>query len=89
MFVVFVTWDRVLDLTWALLESIPEIAAHQIPIILQPEGLEHASVAAYAEALRVLTEAVALGPPAARWRAVPVRVLPQLHRILWGGKRGI
>jgi 7-carboxy-7-deazaguanine synthase len=78
-----------LDLTWILLQSLPEIAAQQIPIVLQPEGLEHASVADYAEALRALTEAVALGPGAARWRAYAVRVLPQLHRILWGGKRGI
>jgi 7-carboxy-7-deazaguanine synthase len=80
---------RDLDLTWDLLQAIPEVAAQRIPIILQPEGLAHASVAEYAEALRALTEAVALGPGAAKWRAYPVRVLPQLHRILWGGKRGI
>lgn len=80
---------RDLDLTWHLLQAIPAVAAQQIPIILQPEGLEHASVADYAQALRALTEAVALGPAAAKWRAYPVRVLPQLHRVIWGGKRGI
>lgn len=80
---------RDLDLTQALLASIPEIAAQQIPIILQPEGLEHASVADYAAALRWLTESVAIGEGAVAWRAYPVRVLPQLHRIIWGGKRGI
>ncbi len=78
-----------LTLTWNLLQSLPEVAAQRIPIILQPEGMEHAGVAEYAAALRALTEAVAIGPDAARWRAYDLRVLPQLHRIIWGGKRGI
>jgi 7-carboxy-7-deazaguanine synthase len=78
-----------LTLTWNLLQSIPEIAQQQIPIILQPEGLEHASVADYAAALRWLTETVSIGPQAAAWQAYPIRVLPQVHRIIWGGKRGI
>lgn len=81
--------QRDLDLTWNLLESLPAIAAQQIPLILQPEGLEHASVADYAAALRWLTESVVLGESAARWRTYPVRVMPQLHRVIWGGKRGI
>ena len=78
-----------LDLTWDLLASIPDIAQQHIPIILQPEGLEHADVEAYAAALRWLTESVAMGAGAARWHAYPLRVLPQIHRIMWGGKRGI
>jgi 7-carboxy-7-deazaguanine synthase len=80
---------RDLDLTWDLLASIPAIAAQQIPIILQPEGMEHASVADYAAALRWLTETVTMGEGAARWHGFPLRVLPQLHRILWGNTRGI
>jgi 7-carboxy-7-deazaguanine synthase len=78
-----------LALTWDLLQSLPEVAAQRIPIILQPEGLAHASVADYAAALRWLTESVAIGPAAAQWRAYPLRVLPQVHRIIWGGERGI
>ena len=75
--------------TWNLLERLPELQHTSVPIILQPEGLEHRSVADYADALRWLTEAVAIGPDAGQWRRYPVRVLPQLHRILWGGKHGI
>ena len=78
-----------IDLTWNLLDALPEVAAQAIPIILQPEGLEHASVADYAVALKWLTGQIAFGDGAVRWRRYAVRVLPQLHRIIWGGKRGI
>ena len=81
--------QRDLDLTWDLLASLPAIAAQRIPIILQPEGMEHATVADYAAALRWLTETVVLGPAASRWRPYALRVLPQVHRVIWGGKRGI
>jgi hypothetical protein len=90
MLLKFVIADqRDLDLTWNLLDSIPEVATQQIPIVLQPEGLAQASVADYAAALRWLTESVAIGDGAARWRTHSMRVLPQLHRVIWGGKRGI
>lgn len=81
--------QRDLDLTHDLLAALPEVAAEAVPVIVQPEGLEHASVADYAAALRWLTEAVALGEGAERWRPYQLRVLPQVHRIIWGGKRGI
>ncbi|HKD74493.1 MAG TPA: 7-carboxy-7-deazaguanine synthase QueE [Ktedonobacterales bacterium] len=81
--------QRDLDLTWNLLESLPEVAAQQIPIVLQPEGMAQVSIADYAAALRWLTESVAIGDGASRWRAYALRVLPQLHRVIWGGKRGI
>ncbi len=80
---------RDLALTWDLLEALPEVALHRVPIILQPEGMEHADVAAYAERLRWLTETVAMGAEAPRWRRYDLRVLPQLHRIIWGGRHGI
>ncbi len=80
---------RDLELTRELLMRIPAIAVDRVPVILQPEGLEHASVEDYAAALRWLTEQVAMGEGAAAWHAYDLRVLPQVHRILWGGKRGI
>jgi 7-carboxy-7-deazaguanine synthase len=78
-----------LRLTKDLLESIPEIASQRVPIILQPEGLSRADVAAYAASLRWLAETVAIGPDAAQWHSYDLRVLPQVHRIIWGGKQGI
>lgn len=84
-----ITNQQDLDLTHHFLTGIPEIATQHIPIILQPEGLAHADVEQYAAALRWLTETVAIGPAAATWRQWPVRILPQVHRIIWGGKRGI
>jgi 7-carboxy-7-deazaguanine synthase len=90
MILKFVIADaRDLALTWDLLDALPEVAAQHIPIILQPEGMEHADVAAYAERLRWLTEMIAMGDEAPRWRRYDLRVLPQLHRIIWGGRRGI
>jgi 7-carboxy-7-deazaguanine synthase len=84
-----ITDARDLDLTWDLLASLPEVAEQRVPIVLQPEGTQHASVEEYAAALRWLTESVAIGPSAFRWRGYDLRVLPQLHRIIWGGRRGI
>ncbi len=81
--------ERDLDLTWNLLASLPEVASQRVPVVLQPEGMAHASVADYADRLRWLTESTAMGTAAARWRSYRLSVLPQLHRMLWGGRRGI
>ncbi len=78
-----------LQLTYVLLESLPEIAALQIPIVLQPEGMAGHDTADYIATLRRLTELTAMGDEAARWRKYQLRILPQLHRIIWGGRKGI
>ncbi len=78
-----------LQLTFTLLESLPEIATLQLPIILQPEGMAGHDTAEYVTALRWLTEQTAIGDEAARWRKYQPRILPQLHRIIWGGRKGI
>ncbi|HXW52416.1 MAG TPA: 7-carboxy-7-deazaguanine synthase QueE [Candidatus Acidoferrales bacterium] len=54
------------------------------PIILQPEN-GRASTDGYADFLRWLTEAVLADD---RWNDQQVRVLPQLHYLLWHGAAG-
>jgi 7-carboxy-7-deazaguanine synthase len=62
----------------------PELP-RETPIVLQPESGGAGAGAAYHETLRKLAEAV-LGDP--RWRRFDVRVLPQLHYLMWGGAAG-
>ena len=64
-----------------LLASYPAFIKQQLPIILQPEG--ESAQAAYPHALERLAER--LRDPF--WRLYNVRVLPQLHIIIWGRKR--
>ena len=64
-----------------LLAGYPAFIEQQLPIILQPEG--ESAQAGYPHALERLAER--LRDPF--WRPYNVRVLPQLHIIIWGRKR--
>lgn len=65
----------------SLLLRYPLFAEHRLPIILQPEG--DAATLDYPAALERLAERVR--DPF--WNTYAVRVLPQLHVIIWGRKR--
>lgn len=67
----------------ALLLQYPLFAEHRPPIILQPEG--DAATPDYPAALERLAERVR----APFWDTYNVRVLPQLHVIIWGRKRWV
>ncbi|HEY1354542.1 MAG TPA: 7-carboxy-7-deazaguanine synthase QueE [Ktedonobacteraceae bacterium] len=64
-----------------VLSDYPAFVERQLPIILQPEGAS--AQAAYPRALESLAQR--LGDPF--WQAYNVRVLPQLHVLIWGKKR--
>lgn len=64
-----------------LLESYPAFIERQLPIVLQPEG--DSALADYPQAMERL--AGRLSDPF--WRPYNVRMLPQLHVIIWGRKR--
>jgi len=64
-----------------LVTSFPEFRERHLPIILQPEG--DSAVLDYPTALERLAERVR--DPF--WDAYSVRVLPQLHVIVWGRKK--
>lgn len=64
-----------------VLADYPAFRERQVSIILQPEGAS--AQAAYPQALEHLAER--LRDPF--WHAYNVRVLPQLHVIIWGRKR--
>ena len=65
----------------ALLQRYPLFAERQLPIILQPEG--DTAIFDYASALEQLAERV--GDPF--WNSYYVRILPQMHVIIWGRRR--
>jgi 7-carboxy-7-deazaguanine synthase len=67
----------------ALLLQYPLFAEHRPPIILQPEG--DAATPDYPAALERLAERVR--DPF--WNTYAVRVLPQLHVIIWGRRRWV
>jgi 7-carboxy-7-deazaguanine synthase len=64
-----------------LLQRYPHFAERQLPIILQPEG--DTAISDYASALEQLAERV--GDPF--WNSYYVRILPQMHVIIWGRRR--
>jgi len=66
-----------------LLERYPAFAQRQLPIILQPEG--DAATPDYPAALEQLIERVRVP----FWDAYNVRVLPQMHVIVWGRRRWV
>ncbi|MBC5825647.1 MAG: 7-carboxy-7-deazaguanine synthase QueE [Candidatus Eremiobacteraeota bacterium] len=76
-----------LDLAEALacVQEISDALAVGTPIILQPESGKAGNGERYGSFLRDLTEAVVAD---AGWRPFEVRVLPQLHYVLWGGQAG-
>lgn len=61
-------------------DKILSAISHKIPVVFQPNG----QTDDYPLALRELYEWVSDSPLQHR-----VRILPQLHRIMWGGKRGV
>ncbi len=67
----------------ALLSGYPIFSERQLPIILQPEG--DSATADYASALEQLAERVR----APFWDTYYVRILPQMHVIIWGRRRWV
>ena len=65
----------------ALIDALPK----ETPVILQPESGRAGRGESYHAFLRTLTERVLAD---ARWRRFDVRVLPQLHYLLWDGEAG-
>lgn len=55
------------------------------PVILQPESASAGRAERYAATLRALAEKALADE---RWAGTNLRVLPQLHHILWGGAPG-
>jgi len=66
-----------------LLSSFPHFAEHRLPVLLQPEG--DMATADYAAALEYLAEQV----HDSFWDNYYVRVLPQLHVLIWGRRRWV
>jgi len=66
-----------------LLSSFPRFAEHHLPILLQPEG--DMATADYAAALEYLVEQVR----DSFWDDYYVRILPQLHVLIWGRRRWV
>ena len=82
----FVVGDSVdLAEALALLASLPLVAAQGVPVILQPVGSPGDSREASLGALETLARQV-VGSP--EWAPYQVRILPQLHRLLCGERRG-
>ncbi|MBA3470033.1 MAG: radical SAM protein [Herpetosiphonaceae bacterium] len=76
-----ITGDTDLDQLHAFLSEHPPFAAAQLPVIWQPEG--RWAEKDYAHALEWLSDR-AQRP---EWRPFNVRVLPQMHVLIWGQKR--
>jgi 7-carboxy-7-deazaguanine synthase len=71
--------DRDLD------EAFADAMPASTPVILQPESGRAGRGERYGDFLRSLAEKVVAQQ---RWRQFDVRVLPQLHYLLWGGEPG-
>jgi 7-carboxy-7-deazaguanine synthase len=77
--------DRDADEAFACVHALVRWLPPHTPIILQPESGEAGRGDSYAAFLRALTERVVSD---SRWRPFDVRVLPQLHHLLWNGEPG-
>ena len=77
--------DRDLAEALACLDALGEDLPPRTPVVLQPESASAGKGERYHESLRRLTERV-VGD--VRWRRYDVRVLPQLHYLLWHGEAG-
>jgi 7-carboxy-7-deazaguanine synthase len=73
--------DADIELLQHLLTRFPRFREQHLPLILQPEG--NTATPAYAEALARLAEQVRRP----FWDDYYVRVLPQLHVIIWGRRK--
>jgi 7-carboxy-7-deazaguanine synthase len=69
-----------LRLVKELLRQLPSSEIAKVPVIFQPEG----SAEPYIESLRALCEQILEDPT---WASYQVRVLPQLHRLVWPHER--
>jgi 7-carboxy-7-deazaguanine synthase len=69
----------------ACVESLGDALPARTPIILQPESGRAGRGERYLATLRALTEKTVADE---RWAGFDVRVLPQLHYLLWGGAPG-
>ena len=77
--------ERDLDLARTLLDELAPDLAAGTPVVLQPESTRAGTGDAYVRFLEWLTASVLAD---AHWRAYDVRVLPQLHYLLWNGVAG-
>jgi 7-carboxy-7-deazaguanine synthase len=77
--------DRDADEALTCVESLGGSLPPGTPVVLQPESGRAGHGAEYARFLRELTEKIVTD---ARWRPFDVRVLPQLHYLLWDGRPG-
>ena len=76
---------RDLEETLDCLLELESVLPAGTPVVLQPESGSAGSGEQYHAALRKLAESVLAD---ARWRRFDVRVLPQLHYLMWGGAAG-
>jgi len=74
-------YEEALACVSALRDALPPAT----PVILQPESASAGRGERYAATLRALTEKTLADE---RWSSFEMRVLPQLHYILWGGEPG-
>ena len=86
-----------LDQIRTIIMEFPVIKEHQIPVILQPEGLTE-NLSEYAVRLADLMERMSFNNNIdvgfwkdinVRWKDINVRVLPQVHRIAWMNRRQV
>ena len=77
--------DRDYEEALASVRGLGDALPPATPVILQPESSRAGRGERYAETLRTLTEKTLAD---GRWSAFDIRVLPQLHYILWGGEPG-
>lgn len=77
--------DRDLAQAYDCMASIQDAMQPSAPVILQPESGRAGRGQSYHAFMRALAENVVADD---RWRSFDVRVLPQLHYLLWGGEPG-
>lgn len=77
--------DRDLVEALGCVSEIEDTLPSETPVILQPESGRAGRGENYAGFLRAVAEKVVAEP---RWRRFDVRVLPQLHYLLWHGEAG-
>jgi 7-carboxy-7-deazaguanine synthase len=77
--------DRDLAEALACVALVEDALPLRTPVVLQPESGRAGHGERYADYLRVLSEKVIADE---RWRRFDVRVLPQLHFMLWHGEAG-
>ena len=77
--------DRDYEAALACVRELEDALPAHTPVILQPESASAGRGSHYIATLRGLTEKAIADD---RWGSTDLRVLPQLHYILWGGEPG-